>query len=286
MSVALYRLYLHPLAKHPGPLLGRITDAYSIYHALHGDRHIDFYRLHKRYGRAFPRPFTSSIDWLVGDIVRYGPNKISVCSVSGIRSIYSSNANVRKSAWHLIFSFVFDVENVFSMLHRAPHAARKRIISQAFNDASITRISEHVVKNAEKLCQKFVEAGSVGKWSRAMDMSQWMGFATLDIICDACFSRSWDLIGHSENRDMLKSFEDGSGLMSVVSNLNIIQYLKKRLTPGRLDLYHGSLSSNRTGHFLENTSKAPGDSRAPQSRSLMNACQMRNPATMTTWSPP
>lgn len=49
-AVILYRLTFHPLAKHPGPFLGRITDWYSVYQAWKGDRHLDFVDLHERYG--------------------------------------------------------------------------------------------------------------------------------------------------------------------------------------------------------------------------------------------
>lgn len=45
-----YQLYLHPLAKYPGPLLGRITRLYDLYHAFVGDKHVLLYRLHQEYG--------------------------------------------------------------------------------------------------------------------------------------------------------------------------------------------------------------------------------------------
>ena len=47
-----YRVSFHPLAKYPGPWLGAITDWYTVYHCMIGDRHIDFYRLHCRYGKS------------------------------------------------------------------------------------------------------------------------------------------------------------------------------------------------------------------------------------------
>ncbi|KZL67682.1 benzoate 4-monooxygenase cytochrome P450 [Colletotrichum tofieldiae] len=43
----IYRLWLHPLAKYPGPLLARITNLYSAYHAWRGDIHRD---IHLKYG--------------------------------------------------------------------------------------------------------------------------------------------------------------------------------------------------------------------------------------------
>ena len=51
LGVIAYRLTLHPLAKHPGPLLGRITDWYSVIRSAVGDRHIHFLELHRKHGK-------------------------------------------------------------------------------------------------------------------------------------------------------------------------------------------------------------------------------------------
>ena len=50
VGVVIYRLTLHPLAKYPGPFLAKITDVHLAYHAWKGDRHLQFYRCHERYG--------------------------------------------------------------------------------------------------------------------------------------------------------------------------------------------------------------------------------------------
>ena len=62
LSCAVYRLSFHPLAKYPGPWSGAMTDWYTVYHCIVGDRHIDFYQLHCKYGSVyFPRKNLSLI---------------------------------------------------------------------------------------------------------------------------------------------------------------------------------------------------------------------------------
>lgn len=46
----IHRLYLHPLAKYPGPFLAKFTTFYAGYHAWMGDIHIDMWRCHEKYG--------------------------------------------------------------------------------------------------------------------------------------------------------------------------------------------------------------------------------------------
>ena len=77
---AVYQLYFHPLAKYPGPLLGRISPFYDLYHSYAGDKHLVLYHLHQKYGT----------------VVRYAPNTVSINDPAALKAIYSHNANVLK----------------------------------------------------------------------------------------------------------------------------------------------------------------------------------------------
>ncbi len=49
-SCAIYGVFLHPLAKYPGPWLAEVSHAYNFYHAYKGDLHLDILRCHQKYG--------------------------------------------------------------------------------------------------------------------------------------------------------------------------------------------------------------------------------------------
>lgn len=78
----IHRFFLHPLAKYPGPFLGRLTTAYAAYHAWKGDIHLDIQRCHVKYGqfpaceqeetRRFKLTFSS------GSFVRYAPGRLVI----------------------------------------------------------------------------------------------------------------------------------------------------------------------------------------------------------------
>ena len=49
-----YNLYLHPLARVPGPGFARISVWPSFYHACKGDRHVWIWQNFQLYGDTFP----------------------------------------------------------------------------------------------------------------------------------------------------------------------------------------------------------------------------------------
>ena len=82
-----YRLYVHPLAKYPGPLLWRISILPSLYYAWTGDRHLVVDKLHKRYGNALMLEIDLCITKFVpGKALRMEPNLVSICTPNAIKS--------------------------------------------------------------------------------------------------------------------------------------------------------------------------------------------------------
>ena len=50
LTVVIYRLYFHPLAKVPGPLGNKISGWSHVSAAQSGRRHVWLFELHKKYG--------------------------------------------------------------------------------------------------------------------------------------------------------------------------------------------------------------------------------------------
>lgn len=51
ISIVIYRIAFHPLAKYPGPFLAKITNFRAAYHAWVGDLHLDVTHCHEQYGQ-------------------------------------------------------------------------------------------------------------------------------------------------------------------------------------------------------------------------------------------
>lgn len=76
VSVIIYRLSpLHPLSEFPGPWILRISKLGGVWICSQGRQHEVFRRLHTRYG----------------PIIRVGPNELSVCDLTAVKSVLGSD---------------------------------------------------------------------------------------------------------------------------------------------------------------------------------------------------
>ena len=48
--LVIYRIFLHPLSKFPGPKLAVLSDLWTVYYSLKGESHLKAYEAHARYG--------------------------------------------------------------------------------------------------------------------------------------------------------------------------------------------------------------------------------------------
>lgn len=161
--ICIYRLYFHPLAKYPGPLLGRLTSLYGGYHAYVGDLHLDMWRLHQKHG----------------DVVRYAPNRLLINTNTALREIYShskhlSKAKGYKAMWHR-------APNTLTTINKLSHIKKRRIMSQGFSDKAMKMYEPRILRHVTKFCQTIehlIRKDNLAKpdsssWTKPIVMSDW-----------------------------------------------------------------------------------------------------------------
>lgn len=186
----LYRLYLHPLASHPGPILAKITDLDQLWHSYRGDRHLELWRLHQRYG----------------PIVRFGPNSLSFNSATSLKEVYGFKANVRKAQFY--DAFVHPAANTHNCRDRALHARKRRVMAHAFSDSAIKEMERYILANVRTFCEAIGSGLRIGgssekeggEWTSPKCMSDWFSYLSMDILGDLCFGKAFHMLERDDNR--------------------------------------------------------------------------------------
>ncbi|KAF6829011.1 cytochrome P450 [Colletotrichum musicola] len=142
LAIVLYRLFLHPLARVPGPKLAAISNVWHAYHARNG-RMLELGKtLHKKYGPA----------------VRVGPNEVWFDSADAFKHIYRAGSGYEKSDFYLStalqrpdISFtpfpVFDSPETLDLLserNTARYRLQRRLLGPLYQTNHLKR-HEHAV---------------------------------------------------------------------------------------------------------------------------------------------
>ncbi|KAI7456622.1 hypothetical protein KC368_g7 [Hortaea werneckii] len=190
-ALAFYRVFFHPLAKYPGPLLAKVTDLNSTYHAVRGDRHLEFWRCHEKYG----------------PIVRTGPNSLSFNSKAALKEIYGFKANVRKSDFYSAFPATKNAYSTHSAIDKSVHARKRRVLSQAFSDSAIKSMESHMLEHIRSFCANLgLSSFSLGMeektqaWTEGKNLSKQADYLTFDIMGDLCFGKAFGMLERPDNR--------------------------------------------------------------------------------------
>lgn len=139
-TIIIYRVFFHPLAKYPGPFLAKITDAYQLYHAYKGDRHLEFWRLHQKHG----------------SVVRFGPNSLAFNTNASLKDIYGFRSNVRKAEFYN--AFVHPAANTHNTRDKELHARKRRVLSHAFAEGAMREMQRYILGNVRTFCEQIGRA--------------------------------------------------------------------------------------------------------------------------------
>lgn len=197
-----------PLKTIPGPFLAKFSDIWRFLNH-YGQTHIETQRrLHEQHG----------------DIVRLGPNTVSVADASLIKTIYNTRGTYLKSDYYTINDALQDghiIQNIFSTRSNEFHSKGVKPVQKLYSLQNALQIESIMDDDLRTLCTqldaRFVEGA---KKDKTCDIADWISFFAWDFLGDMTWSKR---IGFMEQGtdvgDMLGTAERVMRYFSVVGQI-------------------------------------------------------------------
>ncbi|KAK7452694.1 hypothetical protein VKT23_012095 [Stygiomarasmius scandens] len=193
LLVVTYRISpIHPLAKYPGPLPSKVSKLWAIWVLWRGKQHILYRELHELYG----------------DIVRVGPNELSIRHADAIQPVL---VLPKGPFW----DNRSDPPSLIATRDLAVHAQKRRRWNRAFNSAAL-KDYEEIIREKSK---EFVE--SLGnRLKQEIDLNEWMGYFTFDFMGVMAFGRDFGVVkAGSDNQGLLQLIEDAVLFETMIAHI-------------------------------------------------------------------
>ncbi|KAJ5826557.1 hypothetical protein N7447_003320 [Penicillium robsamsonii] len=112
-----------------------------------------------------------------GPIVRLGPKELSINSIHGLRIIYTGA--FEKHSFYNDFFVNFNTENLVGMVHNAPHAHQKRMLSKIYSKSFLQESNDLRAMSKVVLWKRFMpilqKAGGSGEVLNVLPLFQALG---------------------------------------------------------------------------------------------------------------
>ncbi|KAI9645797.1 hypothetical protein NHQ30_005231 [Ciborinia camelliae] len=181
-SILVYRIFFHPLRHFPGPFEAKVS---KIFHALRllktSDNYLQAHRLHEEYG----------------DIVRVGPNELTIIKPEAIKAMLGPGSKCTKSPWYDVVGLPHT--NMQLERDRAVHAKRRKVWDRGFSAKALRNYEGRVTSYADELISKL--DASRGK---PVNATLWFNYYAFDVIGDLGFGKSFDMLKTGETHHALK----------------------------------------------------------------------------------
>ncbi|KAF7561089.1 hypothetical protein G7046_g3049 [Stylonectria norvegica] len=149
LGLVIYRLYLSPLAKFPGPKLAALTSWYCAYHdIIRGGQYIWVVEeMHRKYG----------------PIVRIRPDVLHVNDPSFIDKLYTQSPHLRRERAQTVLNFFHEHMSVLPTRDHDLHRRRRAVISRFFSQQNVRRLTPLINDTLTDLLQRMEGWAQIGK---------------------------------------------------------------------------------------------------------------------------
>jgi cytochrome P450 len=170
ISLAVYRLYFHPLSRFPGSKLAALTLWYEFYYdVVKRGQHIwQIEAMHRRYG----------------PIIRLNPHEVHIDDPEFFDEIYTTSSRPRdKYRWWTNLASARG--SGFATVRHDLHRLRRGVLNPYFSKRSVVRLEPVITAKISKLNRRFARASQTSEVVR-LDVA-FMALAT-DILCSYAFA--------------------------------------------------------------------------------------------------
>ncbi|KIW47650.1 uncharacterized protein PV06_00324 [Exophiala oligosperma] len=183
-----YRLWFHPLAGYPGPLLARVSSFWATSHARKLRRAHAIREAHEQYGT----------------VVRVGPNELSFSSPAALKDIYGHGQGLPKADFYKAGKFTTE-DSVFSVRDRGQHAGRRSLMAKTYSQGSIwgyaPLMSEKIVQALDQLAIRS-QGGT-----QAVNVYPWFHFLALDVVFHFTLNHESGTLRTGEEHPIIRELE-------------------------------------------------------------------------------
>lgn len=203
--VLVYRIFFHPLAKYPGPWLGKFTDLVPYWAVFQNRRTLMQYELLSKYGSP----------------VRVGTNELLFSDMQSWGDIYgqSSNPCTKDPSVYNMFT-VTGAINVANAVHRPQHARLRRLLSHGF---SANALLESESLTADKI-EYFVDNIMLAKGTDGpVEVYRKIHEHYLDIVSHLSFGAPFNCL-KGENPDAFHDVEAFANIVPAISFFPLLRF--------------------------------------------------------------
>ncbi|OKL55434.1 hypothetical protein UA08_09300 [Talaromyces atroroseus] len=215
----LYNIYLHPLARYPGPRLYAASSLPLTIAQLRGRLHLFVQAAHENYG----------------PIVRLRPSELSYTSAAAWNDIYARRGGKAPLPRDRIFFNDMLVDpGTITMADDTNHGRLRRSLSPAFSQKALLEQEAIIQGNVDLMMDQLQHRAQKGLPS---DLRAWHNYATFDLIGDLAFGDTFGCLKTSQFHEWVKMVLDYfyvATLLQVVHRFRPLNTLLAMMLPASL----------------------------------------------------
>ncbi|KAN0110853.1 pisatin demethylase [Hyaloscypha variabilis] len=226
--------YCQGLNHIPGPWLASTTNLWRFFATLGRRPEVLHKKLHKDYG----------------DVVRMGPNFVSITDLEAVKKIWSPNSGFFKSDLYPVQQAVAHgkaLPNLFSATNEVYHARLRRAVASAYTMTNIVQfeplVNSTITAFVKALEKRFVDRGDV---SEICDFGTWLHFFAFDVIGEITWSKRLGFVEQGVDIEgIIHNVDEAFRYFAVVGQMPWLDFLLKK-NPVLLWLNARGFMSNAT----------------------------------------